>query len=272
MSRSDQSGGLGLSVPTAGPGVCAMCHGPARDGRRECWCCRAVSSALGADLVGCPRVVPIGLFRTGDGLHAMLRGYKDAPAVAARRHFAWRLSTYFAEFLEAHGTCITDGGASAWNSVAVVPSSARCRHPSGPFHGSLPPHPLAAVVGAVPSLAGATRIDLEPGVGSADHLAPDPAAFEVSGHCRGRRVLLVDDTWVTGARVRSAAAALEAAGAEVVAVVVAGRAVGAVGAAAVPALARWWRWAESRGQRGAPPWGPCCVATCAHRGAQCPPR
>jgi hypothetical protein len=270
MSRSDQSSGLGLSVPPAGPGVCALCHGPARDGRPECWCCRAVSSALGVDLVGSPRVVPIGLYRSGDGLHRRLRGYKDAPAVAPRRHFARRLATYLEEFLEAHGRCVADAGASAWDSVAVVPSSGR-RHPQACIRRSLPPHPLAAVVGTVPSLAGLRSIDLKPGVGSADHLVPDPAAFDVGGDCAGRRVLLVDDTWVTGARVRSAAVALGAAGAEVVAIVVAGRAVGAVGSAAVPALARWWRWAEARG-RSAPPWGPCCVAEGAHRYGQHPPR
>jgi hypothetical protein len=271
LSRSEQSDGLGLSVPPVGPGVCAICHGPARDGRRECWCCRAVSSALGADLVGCPLVVPIGLYRTGDGLHRVLRGYKDAPAVAARRHFARRLGTYFASFLEGHGACIADAAPSTWDSVAVVPSSARGRRPRGRFRAPAPPHPLAAVLGAVPSLADVRRIDLEPGAGSADHLAPDPAAFEVSGEARGRRVLLLDDTWVTGARVRSAAATLGAAGAEVAAMVVAGRAVGAVETAPVPALARWWQWAEARDHSGAPPWGPCCLVDCAHRSAQHPP-
>jgi phosphoribosylpyrophosphate synthetase len=54
---------------------------------------------------------------------------------------------------------------------------------------------------------------------------------------RGRRVLVVDDTWVTGARARSAAAALALAGAQVVAALVIGR---AVDPDASPAVARWW--------------------------------
>jgi hypothetical protein len=271
MSGADRGSGLGLSVPPVGPGVCAVCHGPARDGRPECWCCRAVSSALGGDAVGCPRVVPIGLCRTGDGLHSVLRGYKDAPAISARRHFASRLSSYYAAFLHAHGACVAGAADSTWDSVAVVPSSARGRHRCGRSGEPRPGHPLVSVVGAVASLAVLDRIVLAPGAAPVDHLAPDPAAFAVSGGAQGRKVLLLDDTWVTGARVRSAAAALAAAGAEVVAVVVAGRSVGAVDKAPVPSLARWWQWAEDRDRRSPLERGPCCLADCAHRGPESPP-
>ena len=74
-------GPLGVPVPPAEPGVCATCHGPARDGRAHCWCCRSVARTLGVDPLG--PVVPMALFEAGDGLHAVLRGYEDAAAVAA---------------------------------------------------------------------------------------------------------------------------------------------------------------------------------------------
>ncbi len=262
MSRPVGASGLGLPVPRAGPGVCATCHGPARDGRRECWCCRAVSAALGRGDGSSPLVVPVALCRTGDRLHTVLRGYKDAPVVAARRHFAYRIGVHLSGFLGAHAGCIAAAAGSRWDSVAVVPSSSR---PQGARRRPPPParHPLSEVVGAIPYLSGLARVEIGRGPGSAQHLAPDPDAFAVGGEARGRRVLLVDDTWVTGARMQSAAASLVDAGAEVVAMVVAGRTVGAVGAAAVPALERWWVWAEARGRHaGTVARGPCCLADC----------
>ncbi|HLN42743.1 MAG TPA: hypothetical protein VK215_09830 [Acidimicrobiales bacterium] len=260
MSRPVGPSGLGVPVPPGGPGVCATCHGPARDGRRECWCCRAVAAALGHGPGPSP-VVPVALCRTGDRLHSVLRGYKDAPAVAARRHFARGLGVHLAGFLSAHGACIAKAAGSHWDSVAVVPSSAR--NPGARCRLS-PPHPLAEVLGSIPHLSGLASVEISRGPGSVDHLAPAAKAFEVAGEAAGRRVLLVDDTWVTGARMQSAAAALVEGGAQVVAMVVAGRAVGSVDPASVPALERWWRWAEARGRRvGEVARGPCCMANCA---------
>ncbi len=260
MWRSNERSGLGLSVPSTGPGVCSICHGPARDGGPECWCCRAVTAALGPGPG--PLVVPVALCRSGDPLHTVLRGYKDAPAVTARRHFARRLDAHLSGFLDAHGACIVEAAGSTWDSVAVVPSSRRS--PEARRRRPWPsPRPLDQVVGAVSCLSGLARVDIDRGPGSADHLAPDPDAFAVRGAARGRRVLLVDDTWVTGARMRSAAFALTEAGAQVVALVVAGRAVGAVDTAPVPAVARWWCWAEARQRHGSGVGrAPCCLAHC----------
>ena len=53
----------------------------------------------------------------------------------------------------------------------------------------------------------------------------------------GRRLVVVDDTWVTGARARSAATALARAGARVAGIVVVGR---AVDPGASTRVAAWW--------------------------------
>ncbi len=191
----------------------------------------------------------------------MLRGYKDAPAVAARRHFAGRLGVQLSEFLGAHRRCIA-AAAATWDSIAVVPSSTRTPHdPDGAVPGvvSGSRHPLGPVVATMSSMSGLTLLDIGRGTGTVRHLAPSPAAFAVGADAKGRRVLLLDDTWVTGARARSAAVALGRAGAEVVAIVVAGRAVGAFGTATVPAVERWWRWAEAQDAHGS---ARCCLAGC----------
>jgi len=170
-------------------------------------------------------VVPAALYRMGDPLHSVLRGCKDAPAVAARRHFAGRLGVQLSEFLGAHRRCIAAAGAT-WDSVAVVPSSTRTPHGpdrrAGPGAVSGSGHPLGPVVATMSWMSGLTRLDIGRGAGTARHLAPSPAAFAVGADAKGRRVLLLDDTWVTGARARSAAAALGRAGAAVVAIVVGG--------------------------------------------------
>jgi len=295
---------LGLPVPPARPGVCAICHGPARDGHPDCWCCRAVSDALsrhGPDVAARPVVVPAAVFRVGDPLHRVLRGYKDAPAVTARRHFAGRLRTHLADFLAAHGECIAAAGGGATDALAVVPSSGRTALALPPGRSAAPgdaaARPLAGVVDTVAALAGPDRVVLRRGPGRTGHLAPHPEAFEVCGDVRGRRVLLLDDTWVTGARMRSAGAALVRGGAVAVTMVAAGR---AIDVGARPAVARWWAWAERGGAAthdaethgagahgvgahgvgahgagahgdgvdragGSPPRWPCCLPTCRWR-------
>jgi hypothetical protein len=244
--------------------VCVTCHGPVRDGRPECWCCRTVACRLGPAATR-RLVVPLAVCRIGDPLHVVLRGYKDAPQVEARRHFAGLLRRHLAMFLRAHGPCM-ERASGGWDSMAVVPSTDRV---SLTRRVAVTPaaigaaqarvrHPLAAVVDGMGELRGAARIDLVRGAAPTDHLSPDRRAFAVSGDVRDRRVLLLDDTWVTGARMASAAAALEDAGAKVTAMVVAGRAVDTT----VSSVARWWQRVEAGSVSGAGACPtPCCVSS-----------
>jgi hypothetical protein len=242
---------LGLAVPPDGPGTCVRCHGPVRGALAECWCCRQVGSQLATVDVG-PQVVPVALCRPGDELHSALRRYKDGPAVTARRHFADRLARMLSAFLEEHGPCLR-GAVGTWEQIAVVPSSRRGRD------AGACPSPFSAVVAGVAALATLPRVPLGRGSSVAGHLQPAVDAFVVSGPVAGRKVLLVDDTWVTGARARSAAAALTAAGASVVAVLVIGR---CIDPSVSPHRARWW---EAQRTATMSRVGRCCLAGCRAR-------
>jgi hypothetical protein len=102
--------------------------------------------------------------------------------------------------------------------------------------------PLHAVLDRVPAWAALRRVRLEPGPGTVDHLRPAPDAFSCDERLDGCRVLVVDDTWTTGAQARSAAAAVTGAGGHVAGIVAVGRFVAphaSVGTAA------WWRWATA---------------------------
>ena len=259
MASSASSTRFGVPVPRAGPGVCSICHGPARDGGADCWCCRTVGLGLGSETFPRPVVVPVSLCRPGDPLHRALRGYKDAPVVAARHHFAARIVFLLADFVAHHTPCIEGTTDTSWDGLAVVPSSTRPSLSSAVAGCRRDSHPLAPIVrSAFPGTD--SLVELERGGGASCHLQPDPLAFDVVGDVTGRRVLVIDDTWVTGARMRSAADALRRAGAHVVALVVLGR---LVDPGAVSGNARWWSWAESSSRReGAVARGPCCLKLC----------
>jgi predicted phosphoribosyltransferase len=85
-------------------------------------------------------------------------------------------------------------------------------------------HPLQTIVG---ELVKPTRERYEPLLIRGQHESAarqfDPRRFEATRKLNEEAVLLIDDTWTTGASANSAAAALKEAGAATVAVVVIGR-------------------------------------------------
>lgn len=235
-----------MPAPASSVG-CRVCRGPLpaqeRPGAGEagpygqCWCCATVAGrARRADAVRWPLVVPVALFAVGSSLHRALRRYKDAPVAEARRHHAGRLAALVASFLGRHGACL-EAAAGPFEALAIVPSGGR-RPPDAPVPDG-GNRPLEALVGRVAALNGLPRVTLRRGPRPVAHLAPDADAVEVAGPLRpGARVLLVDDTWTTGAHVLSAVLALRRAGAIVPAVLVVGRCVDPGASARV---ARWWR-------------------------------
>jgi phosphoribosylpyrophosphate synthetase len=76
-----------------------------------------------------------------------------------------------------------------------------------------------------------------------DHRRADDLGFVVSADIGGARSLLIDDTLTTGARLQSAASALQLAGGRVVAAVVVGRVIRPEWSTESAAL---WRAARSR--------------------------
>jgi len=253
--RTGGSTALGLPTPGPGPGVCATCHGPARDGRADCWCCRLVSARLVPPPPTRPVVVPIRVCRNGDALHAVLRGYKDAPVAAARRHFAARVQQLVDGFLMTHAGCVVRAAGRPWDVVMTVPSSVRTSR-AEPFQTGWR-HPMERVLAAVVGEETLIRSHLVTGLAAPRHLEPHDA-FRPAQDVAGRRVLVFDDSWVTGARARSAVASVERSGATVVAVVVVGR---LVDTRASASAARWWSWVEDR---SCAPDGEarCCLSGC----------
>ncbi len=127
-------------------------------------------------------------------------------------------------FLADHGPCVWQrAGMAPPDLLAVVPTGA----------GRPGPHPLLQLVSPYLRLP-ACRLVLRPGRQGRDL---DLDRFEVLSRPAGASVLLLDDTWVSGASAQSAAAALKLAGARHVAVVVLGRHVNPDDPASAPLLA-----------------------------------
>jgi hypothetical protein len=149
-------------------------------------------------------------------------GYKESPVDEARHHFAPIVRHLWCRFVAAHRECLARSAGGSFHLVVPVPSTAR---PTGA--------PLAAVDGLA---ADAERLLPEarwsPGVlarsvGAVGHMHANPHAFTVPDTqvkvVARRRVLLLDDTYVSGARSQSAAAALRLSGASSVVIVALGR-------------------------------------------------
>ena len=127
-------------------------------------------------------------------------------------------------FLADHGPCVWQrAGMPPPDLLAVVPTGA----------GRPGPHPLLRLVSPYLRLPGCP-LALRPGRQGRDL---DLDRFQVLARPAGASVLLLDDTWVSGASAQSAAAALKLAGARHVAVVVLGRHVNPDDPASAPLLA-----------------------------------
>ena len=186
--------------------ACTVCRGPARPGFARCYQCES-HHLLGPGLLA-DAVVPVSYAVRGTAFADDLWRYKSgrAPGAPARRSVLALLLA----FLDDHGACIWRRAAMpAPDRLAVVPSG--CGRPG--------PHPLLGLASPYLPLP-LWPLAIRPGSQGRDL---DVRRFQAGRAESGSSVLLVDDTWVSGASAQSAAAALKLAGAGHVAIVVLGR-------------------------------------------------
>jgi hypothetical protein len=225
----------GLRAPRPGaPGQCAVCHGFAGPRRTRCYQCDLHLQCAQGHLADV--IVPVAFAIKGSAHARRLWMYKSSRVAANAAGTAGaQLLALLLVFLRDHGGCAwRAAGAGQCTHVAVVPT-AKSRPGMHPLRTLIAPH-LDVPWAELAARPGSQHLrDLDPGRFSA---APLPAA----------RVLLIDDTWATGASAQSAAIALRRAGARSVATVVLGRHVSPRAAASAAF---------------APVAGPFCARTCA---------
>ena len=192
---------------------CRTCRGPVQAGFARCYQCdlaHARCAGLLADVVA-----PIAYAVKGGRLAGDLWRYKSGAAGATEA--GARLTAMLARFLHEHSDQVwrAAGMIAGPGLAAVVPSG----------QGRPGAHPLAGIAASCVDVP-IVPLSTAPGAAArARGLADGVAAgwLTVGGAVVGADMLLVDDTWVSGASAQSAAAALKAAGARRVALVVIGR-------------------------------------------------
>lgn len=196
-----------MRSPRRGMGVCQRCL-TFTDGYSICFACGRTQPWLDA-------IAPISYSVAHEQLHHVLVTYKRLGGPVGDR-MRLELAAVLWRYLARHEACLAaEAGVAAFDSVTTVPSGKPERTGQ---------HPLRTVVG---ELCGPTRERYEDllvrASGPAAEHDFDPHKFEPSARLSGESVLLVDDTWTTGASAQSAAAALKRAGARKVGLVVVGR-------------------------------------------------
>ena len=196
-----------LLTPQPGPAVCTTCFN-LTEGYDRCFACSQYEPALAA-------MVPISYSVGHEQLHDALASYKRTEGAAARLR-GIELSAALWRFLDRHEACLAHAaGMPGFEVVTTVPSGDQTRDQD---------HPLRWIVG---QLVASTRARYERllrrstvEVSSREFSAQK---YWASRLLHGETVLLIDDTWTTGASAQGAAAALMEAGAEAVAGLVIGR-------------------------------------------------
>ncbi|QUQ70077.1 Orotate phosphoribosyltransferase [Kutzneria sp. CA-103260] len=142
-----------------------------------------------------------------------LHQYKRSPREAVRKEKQRRLAAVLANYLRTHERCVAAAcGVPHFDVVTSVPSTR-----------GLDPHPLSTMLSRTIGQTSQRYRDLLRVGANRGNRVLDPDRFDTDDDLTGLQVLLVDDTWTTGANAQSAAARLRLAGAERVAVIVLGR-------------------------------------------------
>lgn len=191
---------------------------------------------------GADAVAAIALAPASEQFAYELTNYKrEATSAGIRERFTVGLAAVLWMWLGRHEACLASAvEVTAFPVITTVPTSSS---------GRTGPHPLARVVTGVVAGSGDRYRELlqagEVAVGQRDFSVERFVARE---RLSGEAVLLIDDTWTTGAHMHGAAAALKAAGAGPVGALAIGRwyhpLEPANSAVEAQRRRRHWRWDE----------------------------
>jgi len=187
-------------------GICHWCRGLMKPGDEMCFNCDENARALDGTV---QPVIPISIYAKPSAARDWLTFYKsdgDLPAEPAAQE---AIGAILARFFDENQAWVRELRA---DGVIVVPSTLR---PA--------PHPLEVLLRHRSPLPLGLLPGLNRTAAPLGHNRPNPDAFSTSPNLEGKRVLLLDDVYTSGARAQSAAFALRRAGAEVTALCVIGR-------------------------------------------------
>ncbi len=160
-------------------------------------------------------VLPISYSPQFGQLHTVLANYKRGVAQSAKP-LQMLVAAILWRFLDLHEDCLTHAAdIASFDLVTTVPSSSRERDEA---------HPLRPIVSAAvqPTRDRYERLLMRSDVAVEDRVV-DTQKYMATSSLHGESVLVIDDTWTTGANAQSAAGSLKSAGSGPVGVLVLGR-------------------------------------------------
>jgi len=188
--------------------VCPVC----RAGKAPSWeTCSSCERTLAQVAHPCRTIIPVSYYTKPEAdepaspFRDAMHGYKDAETAQDRLDFSLVVGGVLVRYLVEQGDALAQHFGE-WDEVVTIPST---RTP--------PPSALARVLADSFSEHIQSPVEwLKPGPGEMRWVQASEDGFVTTVDVEGVRVLLIDDTFTTGARMQSAAHALQAAGATVV--------------------------------------------------------
>lgn len=208
IATSDQIAAELVPIPADAPDVCPLCRSGRIGPGQLCWSCTRTSAQVNNP---CDLIIPISYYTTPSPLRDRMHAYKEDADPAVRKEQARIVAAVLARYVaEHHAALIARCG--EWDAVVAVPST----------HHDGAPALQTAIEANFPYALGpfARYLARGPDVMKPHQASPNKFVLTVDEGLTGRRVLLVDDTFTTGASIHSAHDALVAAGATVIAAVV----------------------------------------------------
>lgn len=205
--------------PLPGPDVCGVCRDWKALASTQCDNCINNANLLGAPSV---HVHALTLYSRASPIRDLLTGYKNPQCSSQRLAHKAKIAQVLRTLLsQLHDQRLR------WNAICIVPSTNTDRS-----------HPLHVITNRSIDHRGLLIAPLQRGPIQLGHRRPHPDGYTTTARLDGRRVLILDDVYTTGARSQSAAHTLSHAGATITAIAVIGR---RINPHATPELAEWSR-------------------------------
>jgi hypothetical protein len=199
-----------LRNPIRESGVtCDVCTTPV-DGFDRCFVCQ---SAYGGTSGLADLVMPLTYGIQGAQSAFMLRQYKDSPDARARRQQGLVINRLLYLVISLHEGCIVRRVGHAVGARLAVPS----------VRGRIGVHPFEVLTRQMNATRDSPRLVASEANTGERVVSVDRFALEPETDLAGQHVLVLDDTWTTGANAQSAVLAARRAGAAAVSVMVVGR-------------------------------------------------
>lgn len=197
-----------IPMPADAADVCPLCRSGRTRPDQLCFSCERTTTQVARP---CSLVIPISYYATPSELRERMHNYKQHEFAEVRAEESRNVSAILARYVAEHRDALVESFGS-WDRVVAVPST----------HHDDAPALQSAVEANFPDVVGTFERPLIRGGGEMGFNRAAEDGFEAASAAEiaGRRLLLIDDTYTTGARLHSAHHALVSAGAVVSAAIV----------------------------------------------------